>query len=524
MKGRCVPAAFVSVGLVAAQSIGPDEIHTQAFAYVPPSAVTLSTQVRLVDVPVVVRDAQRHAVAGLTRDDFEIYDAGKKRTISAFSTQSFAAAGAADMGAAPRSETATRFVALVLDNLHIDAVALKAAKDAAVRFVQTSLAPGDRVVVATTSDSGNHEFTADVPKLIAEIAKVISHQKNNAGVCPAFQNREAYLVANDLDPQLLQRKVAECYACSHTPCPKEQVTALALGLWEPALSDSRSTLGVINDLVGSMAKAPGQRVIVLTSEELLTGEVEADIDRLTTKALHANVVINALDAKRLTVTSQEEKNDAMAALASGTGGAFYHNNNDLLQGFREIGMAPETMYVLSFTSPEESADGRFHALKVQLASGKRYSVQARLGYMPLPVKPAAQEPTPSKLDSEVAATDTIADLPVRFTWEQRAGAPNATMVIHMDVSRLHFERKKDRRTQKLTIVAMLSDSSGGFVTGQRIEFDLNLTDATYAQLAKTDFSAALPMKVAVGSYEARAVALDAVEGKMTAAIEAVQVK
>jgi hypothetical protein len=98
------------------------------------------------------------------------------------------------------------------------------------------------------------------------------------------------------------------------------------------------------------------------------------------------------------------------------------------------------------------------------------------------------------------------------------------MVIHLDVSRLHFETKKDRRTQKLTIVAVLSDSSGGFVTGQRIEFDLNLTDATYAQLANTDFSAALPMKVAVGSYEARAVALDAVEGKMTAASEAVQVK
>jgi hypothetical protein len=64
------------------------------------------------------------------------------------------------------------------------------------------------------------------------------------------------------------------------------------------------------------------------------------------------------------------------------------------------------------------------------------------------------------------------------------------MVIHLDVSHLRFETQKERRTQKLTIVAVLSDRSGGFVTGQRIEFDLNLTDATYAQLVKTDFSAA----------------------------------
>jgi hypothetical protein len=40
----------------------------------------------------------------------------------------------------------------------------------------------------------------------------------------------------------------------------------------------------------------------------------------------------------------------MAALASGTGGAFYHKNNDLLQGFRKIGMAPETMYLLGFNA------------------------------------------------------------------------------------------------------------------------------------------------------------------------------
>ena len=75
------------------------------------------------------------------------------------------------------------------------------------------------------------------------------------------------------------------------------------------------------------------------------------------------------------------------------------------------------------------------------------------------------------------------NLPVWFTWEQGS---NLTVVVHLDVSRLHFQTVAGRRTQKLTIGAVLRDSSGSFVTGKRSEFDLNLTDATFQQ-AKNSF-------------------------------------
>jgi hypothetical protein len=42
-------SALAFPALVAAQSIGPDELQVQAFPYVPPSSVTLRTQVRLVE-------------------------------------------------------------------------------------------------------------------------------------------------------------------------------------------------------------------------------------------------------------------------------------------------------------------------------------------------------------------------------------------------------------------------------------------------------------------------------------------
>jgi hypothetical protein len=44
----------------------------------------------------------------------------------------------------------------------------------------------------------------------------------------------------------------------------------------------------------------------------------------------------------------------MSELADGTGGAFFHNNNDLAAGFKSLTDAPEVVYVL-----ELSLDGVF---------------------------------------------------------------------------------------------------------------------------------------------------------------------
>ncbi len=563
------PAALACLGMAVAQSIPPDEMHARSFSYVPPSMITLRTQVDLVEVPVVVRDGQHRAVAGLTRDDFEIYDAGKKQAITAFSVQHFTPQGdagggtkpgavpAAAAGAAgPKGEPRPRFVALCFDDMNTDTAALKPAKDAAERFVRTSLAPGDRVVV-TTALSQNSEFTGDVAKLVEQIAKVTAHPRysdDSALQCPRIRPYEAYLIVNHLDNDVLQAKVAELQSClRRTPDAKEQVMSMAQGIWEHALFNSRNTLRVIESLVGGMAKLAGERMILLTSAGFLTGNLEADEDLLMAKALHAEVVINTLDAKGLynvmpggdasessplgrvsqraqAVNAQiagrqaQAKDDGMAVLAAGTGGTFYHNSNDLLRGFRELGMVPEAMYVLSFAPSGVVADGRFHSLKVRLTAAKRYSLQARLGYAAPSANGAAPVSSPTKLDSEVMASDTLADLPVGFSWEQRTGPPSVTMVAHLDISRLHFETRDARRTQKLTFVAVLLDSRGAFVAGKGSELELNFTEATFAQLAKTGLTVSMTLEAPLGTYSVRALAQDALEGKMAARGGSIEVK
>ncbi len=546
-----------------AQTIAPGEMHARTVPYVPPSPVRLRTEVDVVEVPVVVRDGQHRAVAGLTRNNFEIYDTGVRQTITAFSEQRFtphvdAGGGAkavAANAAGPKGESRPRFVALCFDDLNTEALALKPAKEAAERFVKTSLAPGDRVAVATVAQSQDSEFTGDVPKLVEQIAKVTSHFRStddSVQQCLRIRPYEAYLIANHMDDELLKAKTAECSACYHAPCPPNQVTSMSEAIWEHALSNSKNTLRVLEGLVDGMAKLPGERMILLASTGFLTGNLEVAEDLLMAKALHAQVVINTLDAKGLYVvnpggdastaravwapplaqvveTKNAERvadapNSAMAVLASGTGGAFYHNNNDLALGFRRLGMLPETMYVLGFSPSGVAADGHFHSLKVRLAADKRYSLQARLGYAASSANAAAPNSPPSKLDSEAMASDPITDLPVRFTWEQWAGPPGITMVAHLDLDHLHFETRQDRRAQKLAFVGVLLDSRGAFVTGKRSELDLNLTDATFAQLAKAGLTVSMTLPAPPGSYSVRGVVEDALEGKLTAAGGAVEIK
>ena len=75
--------------------------------------------------------------------------------------------------------------------------------------------------------------------------------------------------------------------------------------------------------------------------------------------------------------------EVLAEIAHGTGGEFFHNNNDLKAGFGALAGSP-AYYILAFAPTHMKPDGKFHALKVTLAEkGTGMSIQARPGYFAL---------------------------------------------------------------------------------------------------------------------------------------------
>ena len=147
--------------------------------------------------------------------------------------------------------------------------------------------------------------------------------------------------------------------------------------------DARVTLGFLRDVVRRLASLPGQRTLILISPGFLTLVPEAmtDTSRILDLAAQSNITISALDARGLYTTeldaseegtqttralmtdadgqrhrdSMSLNEDVMAELADGTGGTFFHNNNDLESGLKNLRPLPNTSICLSFLAGKREA-------------------------------------------------------------------------------------------------------------------------------------------------------------------------
>ena len=112
--------------------------------------------------------------------------------------------------------------------------------------------------------------------------------------------------------------------------------------------------------------------------------------------------------------------DVLAEFAEGTGGTFFHSDNDLKAGFGAlVGDPPH--YILTFSPQNAKWDGKFHALKVSLATRQKgESVQARRGYFAVANAIGATEQAADAKTTIHLATGVPAEQPDRVNCE---GAP-----------------------------------------------------------------------------------------------------
>jgi len=506
-----------------------------------------------------------------------------------------AAAPAALSVGAPPPAIRPRFIALYFDDFGTPTGDLMRTKAASKRFVEDGLSPGDRAAVFTSSAGRITDYSADKTRIIAAIEKVQAHPRfseNGLAACPRITPYDAYLIANNMGTTVIQVKVQELQACSGTQSDtpilpispglggsakfslptyvgrgeREQVVAQAEQTWNLAKLVAQNTLEDIRAAVDDLARRPGTRMLLLVSSGFLAGTLQQDQDRVVNDALRAEVVINALDAKGLfveapgrpftadsplaqlppqvfgwetmsAVAAKEVPSEVLSDLAAATGGLFFHHNNDYSFGFRELGALPEVTYLLGFRLGEMDADGKYHNLKVRLASNGHagYAIEARPGYYALagakPPAPAAllspDRDLRGRLDAKVQGTDSIAEFPVkvavRFGDKQPSGATRLSVEFHVELAGLHFLPKNDRHTEQLTLVAALFDAEGKLVAAKEGTMEFSLKDATYQRLTQAGVNASLTFEAVSGSYRLRTVAQDAVDNKFAASGYSLQV-
>ncbi len=318
---------------------------------------TFKSGVTVIQVPVVVRDRDGQTVGNLGKDDFQLFDNGKRQEIASFSVESAGGQSAPDRslpaaGATVTAGTAvaipTRFVAYFFDDLTIRDLGDRKRLHDAFDKQLAALQPGDRAGIFTSSCEVQIDFTADRQKLQEGAARLA------------------------LLPTAL--------------CRVSRSQTLQVELMKA--------------VVKRMAALPARRDIVLVSSGFFIGH-----DRTTEEAdfieaaIHAKVAINVIDTGETTDRTGMSGADGggqgyqrygsgnpsnpvlLVDLARGTGGR-YTAGNDFAINFRKLS-TPESHYVLGFV-PTGKQDGRFHQLKVKLGKPGKLSVDARNGYYATP--------------------------------------------------------------------------------------------------------------------------------------------
>ncbi|HKQ87102.1 MAG TPA: VWA domain-containing protein, partial [Candidatus Acidoferrales bacterium] len=191
---------------VATKSVPP--LSASAAADIPPSTgqrsqAAIRAETIVVPVRVVVRDNRGRAIANLKTDNFKLYQDGKLQEIANFTAMVSAATPASPSVAGSRSAasasanigaesvpskgapaTASRFIALFFDDVHLYFADMAQIRTAAEKYL-SSLQPQDRVAIVTASGQGEAAFTSDRDKLHATIAKLMPHPFPGGSMAPA---------------------------------------------------------------------------------------------------------------------------------------------------------------------------------------------------------------------------------------------------------------------------------------------------------------------------------------------------
>ena len=531
---------------------------------------TFKVKVNLVEVRVVVRDAKGKAVGNLKPQDFQLLDNGKPQVISKFSVEQTGGKPTlrAENATQPSGENAAqppapvsvpdRYIAYVFDYIHLQFPDLAQARNAAARQLQ-SLQPTDRAAIYTTSGQTRLDFTDDRSQLIATLNRIQPRSLTNTGLtpCPNISYYLADAIVNRNDTQALQIVTADAVNCGAVVASSVGVSASAqaqvYGFARRELTfgdqEIRLSLGVLQDVIRHMATMPGQRTVILVSPGFMNINELRMESQIAERALHSDIVINALDAQGLytnmpdaseqrspspaiapnmllyRTAEQQANRDVMADLADTTGGIFFHNNNDLEEGFHRLAGQPEFSYLLGFAPQNLKLDGNYHKLKVNLKPPAEGTIQARKGYYAPKEAIDASAQARQAIEDAVFSQEDVREIPVELHtqfFKPDENDAKLSVLVRMDVRHLHFRKADGRNNNDVTVVSALFDRNGNFISGSQKVLQMHLKDETLEGRLNSGITLKSSFDVKPGSYIVRLVVRDE-DGQLAAQSSAVEI-
>jgi VWFA-related protein len=571
-------ALLPAILLFAKSSIAQVQTNTTASSQ---PATRLKVTTNLVVVRVVVRDAQGKPVKGPRKEDFKLFDSGKEQPIAQFEVESMveptptpAVAHRPEQAAAVLSPALPgRFLALYFDDQDTSDTGLIQVRRAADEYLAANLQPADRVAIFT-SGAMLSDFTSDPKQIHEALSKLQASPRALTRVhdCPDlsdYQALEMTKTAGNLDLDnpwrtgdawglaFQEASARDCLPSRNKLANKNFLLGRASTVVGQAEILTRSNLRELEQVVKYTSQMPGQRTVIFGSPGFLLANDQFQLEQIIDQALRLQVVISSLDPRGLAVLMRQvdaslqyipsggesagamhrlDQNreivagDVLAQVAEGTGGEFFHSNNDLKAGFGRLAGSPGA-YILAFAPKDLKPDGKFHKLKVTLAEKETaYRIQARRGYF-APRNEAEAKAEANEVEASSAADQgqeqireallskmEITQFPVGLDAKVAEGQGEThelSLLSEVDPKSLHLQKESNRNLNTLTFVFGVFDQKENLLIAQQRHATVDVADEQLPEFLKTGVNLGMAFQLKPGSYRIREVVTDS-EHRLTA--------
>jgi VWFA-related protein len=343
----------------------------------------------LVLVNVVAHDKKGNLVRDLKKEDFTVFEDGKKQEISTFDFENvdeLATAGAAEATVSGAARPGTllrsakkaapsldardrRLILLFFDFSAMNPEQIERSVDAAKKFVDTKMQPADLMAVVSlaTNMRVDLDFTDDKIKLLAALTAY------NSGQGQGFENGSSGSVEGAAE-------TSGAFSADDTDFN--------------TFSADRKLLA-LQSLMQALGKLPQKKSLLYFSNGISQSGVDnqSALRATTAAAVKANVSIYSLDIRGLQafppggeaqsaslhgqsaysgasvlndLSGNAASQETLATLSSDTGGKAFFDSNDFSGVFSQIQKDSSAYYVIGFTSNNPLKDGKFRRLKVQV--------------------------------------------------------------------------------------------------------------------------------------------------------------
>lgn len=502
--------------------------HAQGLGSSQQPAATFKADVNLVEVHAVVTDARGEFVGDLSKDDFKIYESGRRQTPTVVQLVN---TPIPDKSATPisvrpepdvRATTARfngRLYVLVLDDLHTSALRSQLVRRAAHQFIERHLNDGDLAAVVHTSgrtDAGQ-ELTPSRRLLLAAVDK-FQGQK-----LPSITGERLAVHLNDRD---LERAAASSSDGSSSGSSNATSRADDPRDAERGMNAQRA-LGAIRNVAQWMSDVPGRRkALVLFSEGIeydiydvfnnrAASSIMADARDAIAAAQRANVTIYAVDPRGLTQLGDESitiaslsddpnvdygtargfqnelliAQESLMSLAEETGGFAVVKNNDIAGGLTRIERDTSRYYVLGYVADPTAAPGKFRRIEVKVRR-PGLQVRSRRGFVPADLKMASSRDASVKAGTSPALAAALynavpaGDVPLRVwaaPFKGNGKTMSVALAVEIDGSALKFVNRDERFIEDLELSIVAADPDGKIRGSDRQTMNMKLKPETYRQ-------------------------------------------